>query len=136
RSDRHRVRGRVAAELSCAHVDRHLATLEPCRHRMRPGAGLLALDPAARVAPLARAEAPTDALAVLARLCRRQVGEAQLVAHDLTAPRRSRDGGPGATGPAAAESPCARRCGRSSPGRAHAACRGGDRTGRSHYAPA
>ena len=45
---------------------------KPAAHLVRAGAGLLALDPAARVAALARAEAAPDPLAVLARLGRRQ----------------------------------------------------------------
>ena len=60
RADRHRVRGRVAAQLREPHVDRHLAALEAGRHLVRPGAGLLALEAAARVAALARAEAAAD----------------------------------------------------------------------------
>ena len=62
-ADRHRVlRGR-AALLAHAHVRRHLAALEPGAHVVRAGARLLALDPAAGVAALARAEAAADTLA-------------------------------------------------------------------------
>src|SRR5207248_2652003 len=68
RPDRHRVRGRVAAQLRGAHVERHLAALEARAHGVRARARLLALDPAAGVAPLARAQAAADALAILARL--------------------------------------------------------------------
>ena len=45
KADRHRVRGGVAAQLADAHVDRHLATLEPGRHLVRAGTGLLTLIP-------------------------------------------------------------------------------------------
>ena len=70
RADRHRVLGRVAAQLRDAHRERHLAALEAGAHRVRARARLLALDPAAGVAALARAQAAADALAVLARLRR------------------------------------------------------------------
>ena len=78
RADRHRVPRRVAAQLGEAHRERHLAALEAGAHHVRAGARLLALDPAARVAALARADAAADPLAVLARLRRAQVGEVQL----------------------------------------------------------
>ena len=70
RADRHRVLRVRAALLAEAHVDRHLAALEAGAHLVRARARLLALDPAARVAALARAQAAADALAVLARLRR------------------------------------------------------------------
>ena len=72
RADRHRVGGRVAAQLGEPHVDRHLAALEPGRQLVRARPALLPLDPAAGVAALARAEAAADALALLARLRRRR----------------------------------------------------------------
>src|SRR5262249_61260393 len=81
RADRHRVGRRVAAELAEPHVDRGLTALEPGRHLVRPRARLLALDPATGIAPLARAEATADPLAVLARLGRLQAGETELVGH-------------------------------------------------------
>ena len=68
RADRHRVLRRVAAQLREAHRERHLAALEAGAHRVRARARLLALDPAAGVAALARAQAAADALAILARL--------------------------------------------------------------------
>src|SRR4029078_12274530 len=66
--DRHRVRGRVPAKLAGLHVDRHLAALESCRHLVRAGPRLLALDPTTRVASLPGAQAAADPRAVLARL--------------------------------------------------------------------
>ena len=78
RADRHRVLRRVAAQLADAHVDRHLAALEPGAHLVRARARLLALDPAAGVAALARAGPAADALAVLALLRRLEVREVQL----------------------------------------------------------
>ena len=81
RPDRHRVGGRVAAQLRQAHVDRHLATLEAGRHLVRAGARLLALDPAAGVPPLAGAHAAADALAVLPRLRRLEAVEIELLGH-------------------------------------------------------
>src|SRR5262249_4502504 len=81
RAARHRVRGRVAAQLHSAHVERHLPALEPRAHRVRARARLLALDPAAGKAPLARAQAAADALAVFARLRGLQVGQVQLTGH-------------------------------------------------------
>src|SRR5437764_1049552 len=48
---------------------------------VRPRARLLALDPAAGVAPLAGAHAAADALAILARLRGLQVAQIQLVRH-------------------------------------------------------
>ena len=48
-----------------------------------PGARLLALDPAAGVAAFAGAQAAADALPVLARLRRLEVGEFELVGHAL-----------------------------------------------------
>src|SRR4029453_3169869 len=73
--DRQRVLRVLAALLAEAHVDRHLAALEPGPHLVRARASLLALDPAAGIAALARAQAAADALAVLAlggRLSRMQ----------------------------------------------------------------
>ena len=78
---------RCSAELAEAHVDRHLAAFEPGRHLVRPGARLLALDAAARVAALARAEAAADPLARLARLGGLEIGQVQLVrGHSLVLP--------------------------------------------------
>src|SRR5262249_35060812 len=74
----------LAALLAEAHVDRHLAALEPGPHLVRPRAGLLTLDPAARVATLARAQAAADALPVLARGGRLERVQAELlVGHGL-----------------------------------------------------
>src|SRR5262249_55506883 len=78
RADRHRVCRRVAAQLREPHVDRHLAALEPGRQRVRARPALLTLDAAPRIAALARAQAAADALAVLARLRRRQRMEVEL----------------------------------------------------------
>ena len=78
RADRHRVLRRLAAQLAEPHVDRHLAALEPGAHLVRARARLLALDAAAGVAALARAEAAADALAVLPRLRGLQGGEVEL----------------------------------------------------------
>jgi len=80
RADRKRVR-RAAAQLSEAHVDRVLAALEARAHLVRARARLLPLEPAARVAPLAGAQAAADALAVLARLGGLQVREVQILRH-------------------------------------------------------
>ncbi len=81
RADRHRVlRGR-AALLAHAHVGRHLAALEAGAHGVRARPRLLALDPAAGVAALARAHAAADALARLARLRGLEIGEIQVAGH-------------------------------------------------------
>jgi hypothetical protein len=83
RADRHCVLRRRAAQLADAHVDRHLAALEARAHLVRAGTGLLALDAATGVAPLAGAGAAANALAILPRLCRLEVGEVQLpLCHD------------------------------------------------------
>ena len=81
--------------LADAHVDRHLTALEPGAHLVRARARLLALDPAAGVAALAGAGPASDALAVLALLCRLDVREAQLLRH-VRASRPSRGGSPSA----------------------------------------
>src|SRR5439155_19395569 len=83
RADRHRVSGRIAAQLRRAHVQRHLAALETGAHRVRARTRLLTFDPATGVAPLARAQPPTHALAVLARLGGLEVGQVQLFRHQL-----------------------------------------------------
>src|SRR6266511_5461884 len=57
RAHRHRVLRVRAALLPEAHVDGHLTALEPGAHLVRARTGLLALDPAARVPALARAQA-------------------------------------------------------------------------------
>jgi len=78
RADRKRVL-RAAAQLAESHVDRVLAALEARAHLVRARARLLALDPAAGVAALARAQATADALAGAARLCGLQVREVEIV---------------------------------------------------------
>src|SRR5712692_8707448 len=78
---RHRVLRVRAALLAEAHVDRHLAALEAGAHLRRAGPRLLALDPAPGVAPLARAEAAADALAVAPLLGGLQVREVEIPGH-------------------------------------------------------
>src|SRR5829696_6530734 len=78
RADGHRVLRIRAALLAEAHVDRHLAALEPWAHRVRAGARLLALDPAAGIAAIAGAHAAADALARLALLRRPEGREVEL----------------------------------------------------------
>src|SRR5439155_5097217 len=108
RADRHRVlRGR-ARLLAQPHVDRHLPALEAGAHLVRAAAGLLALDTAARVTPLAGAQAAADALPVLARRRRLQRGEIEL-SH-----RPGRGGEPFSAYRRVAGSPRARPYGRSS----------------------
>src|SRR4029077_6835114 len=80
----------VTAQLGGAHVQRHLAALEAGTGRVRARAGLLALDPAAGVAALARAHAAADALAVLARLRGLQVREIQVTGHYLVSSTSTR----------------------------------------------
>src|SRR5579871_6210980 len=128
RADRHRVGGRVAAQLADAHEELRLAALEAGRHLVRARAGLLALDTATGVAALARAEPSADALAVLARLRRRQIGEIQLLLRHC---RSSRDGGPCGACRRAPATPRARRCGRSCRARGRAGYRDAARTARS-----
>ena len=63
---------------------------KPAGSLCEPGAGLLALDPAAGVAAVARAHAAADALARLARLRRLQRVEVELVGHRQRPSRSSR----------------------------------------------
>src|SRR5207247_10707315 len=78
RTDRKRVL-RTAAQLAESHVDRVLAALEARAHLVRARARLLALDPAAGVAALARAQAAADALSCAPRLRGLRVGEDRIV---------------------------------------------------------
>src|SRR5579872_2046210 len=110
RADRHRVLRRRAALLADAHVDRHLAALEAGAHLVRAGARLLALDPAAGVAALARAGAAADALSIDALLRGLDVREVQLLRH-VSPARPSRGGRPSA---ACLREPGSRRARRSS----------------------
>ncbi len=84
RPDRHRVARGAAAELREPHRERHLAAFEAGPHHVRPGARLLALDAAARVAALAGAHAAADALAVAPGLRRAEIGQVQLGAHEIS----------------------------------------------------
>src|SRR5581483_8263034 len=90
RPDRHRVLRRRAAQLRYAHEERHLPALERRARVVRAGARLLAFDPAAGVAPLARAVAAADALSRLAGLSGREIGEVERIRHR----RRGPGGGP------------------------------------------
>src|SRR6185312_7625004 len=72
---------RRAPLLAHPHVRGHLAALEAGPHHVRSRARLLALDPAAGVAALARAQAAADALPVATRLRGLQVREVQVAGH-------------------------------------------------------
>ena len=130
RADRHRVRGRVPAELSDPHVDRHLAAFEARRHLVRAGAGLLALDAAPGGPALAGAQAAADPLAGLARLRRLQVGEVQLVAHGLLGLDRHEMANLAQHALQLRRVLVLRAAADLARGRARASCRGGDRTDR------
>src|SRR5262249_787901 len=79
RADRHRVLRRRAAQLADPHVDVRLAALESRPHLVRARTRLPALAATPGIAALAGAQAAPDALAILARLRRRQVGQVQLL---------------------------------------------------------